>query len=143
MSLSARKFSPSMSSFLGYAFAGGLAFLVFACVANEPAQIALLGFLISFCAILGAAEFQEQKTARRDFREALRMLPVPFALSREPGFFAGYEKMAESLATIVQHRDRLFLELAGQPQSSRATLAWGSFRTEQTPRDIFHSELHI
>ncbi len=136
MSLSARKFSPFVSSFLGYAFAGGLAFLVFACVANEPAQIALLGFLISFCAILGVAEFQEQKTARRDFREALRMLPVPFALSREPGFIVGYEKMAESLTTIVQHRDRLFLELAGHRIESAAadmaTLAKGEIVFEGT-----------
>lgn len=97
---------------LGYAFAGGLGFLAFACVANEPAQLALLGFLCCFCAVMAFVAFQEHTATRNAWDETLRTLPVPFALATAPGFLDGYEKLAKSLTRIVQHNDRLFLELA-------------------------------
>src|SRR4051812_30860584 len=104
--------TPHSRPALGYAFGGGLAFLAFACIANETTQLALLGFLLCFCAVMAFAEFNEQKISRITWEKALAQLPIPLALAKEAGFLAGYENIADSMTKIVQHRDRLFLELA-------------------------------
>jgi hypothetical protein len=74
-------------------------------------------------------------------------LPVPFALAKEPGLVDGYEKLAKSLTRIVQHNNRLFLDLARPRIESLAdevaTLAKGEvvFDATETWRAAYQSVL--
>ena len=92
--------------------AGGLAFLFVSRVALESAQVSALGTL--FCAFAGyvVAELQEEKEHRNKWNDVMRILPIPFALATEPGFFKEYVKIAESLTKIVRHSDLLFHDLS-------------------------------
>ena len=126
----------SANSPVGLAMLAGIAFLTFTCITGEPAQLALLGFLVSFCAAFLFGESQERKAARKELHDVLTALPVPFALAKEPGFFLSYESIAASLTTIVQHRDQLFLELVRHRIESMvsnvATLAKGEIVFDAT-----------
>jgi hypothetical protein len=68
--------------------------------------------LFCFCVGYGFVELHEQKRERRGWDNVLATLPVPFALATEPGFFKEYAKIAESLTTIIRHRDLLFHDLS-------------------------------
>ncbi len=94
------------------AFAAGVAFLVFAWLTSEPAQVVFLGTLVCVCAGYGFVELREVKKERRGWDNALAALPVPFALATEPGFFKEYVKIVDSLTKVVRHSDLLFHELS-------------------------------
>jgi len=96
---------------LASAFAASGVFLLFACLASEPTQVVLLGMVVCFFVVLGFAEIQEHKKERRVWDRALTMLPLPFALATEPGFFKEHVKIAESMTKIVGHSDLLFQDL--------------------------------
>ena len=133
--------------FLSISLIGALSMALVAIFAPLPAQIAVLGTLLSiFAGLLVASMEQEERRGRR--RSALlEKLQVPIALAPEHELFDFYQLFSESLAALADQRDSVLRHFALVKLASIAeqlkTLSGGKivFSSTETWRTVYEQLL--
>lgn len=133
--------------FLGTAFVGSLAMALVSTFADLPAQLAVLGSLISILGGLFVSylEQEEEREARRT--EILERLAVPLALAPEDDLYPHYLAFCRSLTALAEQTDPLLREIAavklGSVNAQIGTLAAGTvvFAGTETWRTVYEQLL--
>jgi hypothetical protein len=106
--------------FLLPAFVGSLAMGLVSALAPLPAQVAVLGCLLSIMAGLWLAYLEQEDERERRLREALESLSVPLALAPHHELFDQYRAIAKALVQLAQSGDPILRELAALKLASVA-----------------------
>ena len=98
--------------FLSIAVIGSLAMALVSTFAPLPAQIAVLGALVSILAGLFVAYVEQEDQRERRRAQLLEKLQVPIALAPEHDLFDHYSAFAAALADLATQKDPILREIA-------------------------------
>lgn len=98
--------------FLGTALVGSLAMALVATFAPLPAQLAVLGALISILGGLFLSYLEQEESRDRRRNEVIERLAVPFALAPEEDLYPLYLAYCRALTTLAVQTDPLLREIA-------------------------------
>src|SRR3954464_8423029 len=91
--------------FVGIALAGSLTSALASTFAPEPAQIAVLGSIVSILAGLFVAYVEQEDARERSRAELLGTLRVQLELAREPDLFGHYVAFGNSVLDLARRKD--------------------------------------
>ena len=98
--------------FLVPAFVGSLTMGLVSALAPLPAQVAVLGCLLSIMVGLWLAYLEQEDERQRQLQRALESLAVPLALAPHHHLFDQYWAIAKALAKLAQTGDPILREMA-------------------------------
>lgn len=129
--------------FVGTALVGSLVMGLVSAFAPIPAQIAVLGVLISILAGLFVAYVEQEEARERRRADLLEKLRIPLALAHQHDLFDQYAAFAESLAALGRQTDPVLREYAliklASINEQMRTLAQGrvAFTATETWRSVY------
>jgi len=127
--------------FLGVSLVGALAMALVSAFAPLPAQVAVLGALVSILAGLFVSYLEQEAERDQQRSELLEKLQVPVSLAPEHDLFSQYSAFSHALTELSKQRDPVLREyallklasLCGEVESlARGTLILSSTETWRT-----------
>jgi hypothetical protein len=88
--------------FVGTALVGSLTMALVGAFAPLPAQIAVLGALVSILGGLFVSYMQQERDRDRQRNEVLERLTVPLTLAAQPDLFAQYLAFCKTLTDLAE-----------------------------------------
>ncbi len=98
--------------FLGVALVGSLTMALVSAFAPLPAQIAILGALVSILAGLFVSYLAQNEERERRWAELLEKVQVPLALASDPELFGHYAAHSRALTDLARQSDAILREFA-------------------------------